>query len=105
MRRQGAGGNPFRFFRNHWRGIAANVYLRLYPEGSLKAALDRSPELGEVVFSRLRSITADHLMSEGRVYGGGLHKLEPRELSGLPADTLARLANILNPALQPGISR
>jgi len=93
MGRLGADGNPFRFFRNHSRALAANVYLMLYPAGPLKAALDRSPELGAVVFSLLRSITGDHLMSEGRVYGGGLHKLEPKELSSLPADAIAHLVN------------
>ena len=46
MGRQGANGNPFRFFRNHSCAIAANVYLMLYPRGPLKRALDRSSELG-----------------------------------------------------------
>ena len=91
MGRRGADGNPFRFFRNHSRAVAANVFLMLYLGGPLKAALDHSPELGAVVFSRLRSITADHLVSEGRVYGGDLHKLEPRELSDLPAEEIAQV--------------
>jgi hypothetical protein len=93
MGRAKADGSPFRFFLNRSRAVAANVYLMLYPRGPLKAALDRSPGLDEVVLSRLRSIAADHLIREGRVYGGGLHKLEPRELANLPADAMAGIAS------------
>jgi adenine-specific DNA-methyltransferase len=33
----------------------------------------------------LRNIAPAELISEGRVYGGGLHKVEPRELAQIPA--------------------
>ncbi len=33
----------------------------------------------------------EQLLSEGRVYGGGLHKLEPRELANVDATAIAEL--------------
>ncbi|MEG3918480.1 hypothetical protein QUA07_04935 [Microcoleus sp. T3_A4] len=41
--------------------------------------LDR-PELLKEVWQALDRISDQALIGEGRVYGGGLHKLEPREL-------------------------
>ena len=61
----------------------------LYPRVPLQAALVRTPALGAVVLSLLQELDAERLMGAGRVYGGGLHKLEPRELAGLPAGTHA----------------
>ena len=33
-------------------------------------------------------------MGEGRVYGGGLHKLQPRELAGITAGEIAALIEL-----------
>jgi hypothetical protein len=90
MGREKGDGNPFRFYWNKSRATAANVYLLLYPKGELEAALAARPELYPIVFAQLQSLTGEHLIKEGRVYGGGLHKLEPKELANLPADTLTR---------------
>ena len=37
------------------------------------------------MFEALKRITPGQFVSEGRVYGGGLHKVEPKELAQIPA--------------------
>ena len=64
----------------------------LYPKGALKKALDARPELYPTVLSTLQGIDAARLIGEGRVYGGGLHKMEPKELGRLPAEQLLKMA-------------
>lgn len=80
MGRLGAKTVPFRFIRNHSCATAPNVYLMLYPKPMLQAALRDNPMLADTVWHALKHIPLAELMGEGRVYGGGLHKLEPREL-------------------------
>jgi len=87
MGRLGTSGNPFKFYLNRSRATAANVYLLLYPKG----ALAKCPELYPAVLAGLQGIKADHLIGEGRVYGGGLHKLEPKELACLSAAPIVEL--------------
>jgi hypothetical protein len=48
-------------------------------------ALQEHPELHSQVFKALKRIEPARLISEGRVYGGGLHKVEPNELAQIPA--------------------
>ena len=91
MGRLGSSGNPFRFSWNQSQATAANVYLLLYPKNPLKDALVQRPDLYPVVLASLQGIKADHLIGEGRVYGGGLHKIEPKELARLSAEPIASL--------------
>jgi len=100
MGRQGSSGNPFRFFWNKSQATAANVYLLLYPKGELKRTLAANPNLYPTIFSHLQALTGEHLIKEGRVYGGGLHKMEPKELANLPADAIAQLLQRQPPAKQ-----
>lgn len=39
----------------------------------------------------MNRITPAELLGEGRVYGGGLHKLEPKELANVPVPGIAAL--------------
>ena len=89
-------GRPFRFILNHSRAIAANVYLLLYPKPVLARAIDGNPALLRRIWESLNSLRIDLILGEGRVYGGGLHKLEPKELGNV--DVIDILDNI--PELQ-----
>lgn len=82
------GKNPFRVIWNKSSATAHNVYLLLYPKGWLKGVLHENEALYSVVFDYLREIDRDKLIGEGRVYGGGLHKLEPKELARVAIDSL-----------------
>lgn len=82
------GGAPVRFIWNKSRAIVTNVYLGLYPIGSMAEALRADPSLYPEVFALLREISPADLKAGGRIYGGGLHKMEPSELGRLPAARL-----------------
>ena len=89
MGRSRNGKHPFRFIWNRSQATAHNVYLLLYPKSSLQVAFTRFPELEGRVFETLQEITPVQLLSEGRVYGGGLHKVEPKELAQVDARPIA----------------
>lgn len=82
---------PFRFILNHSKAAATNSYLMLYPKGLLADAVSAKPETINKIWEALKTITADDFENEGRVYGGGLKKIEPRELSNVKCLQLAEL--------------
>lgn len=84
-------GRPFRFILNNSFATVANVYLAMYPTPLLARAMTSDPSLIRRVWAALNEITPDQLLDEGRVYGGGLHKLEPRELANVDASAIAEL--------------
>lgn len=84
-------GRPFRFILNESRATVANVYLAMYPTVDLARVLERDATLMRRIWETLNRITPTELLGEGRVYGGGLHKLEPRELGSVNATFLANL--------------
>jgi len=88
MGRGRAGAKPFRFILNHSAATACNVFLLLYPKQILARAAAEHPEIMHTVWQFLNEIDSDELLGHGRVYGGGLHKLEPKELRGFPAMAL-----------------
>lgn len=74
---------PFRFFWNRSDAVATNVFLNLYPRPHLAARL-RDEAVQRAVWNALQDLTAAALIQSGRTYGGGLHKLEPKELASAP---------------------
>lgn len=89
MGRHSSGNSrPFRFILNHSSATASNVYLMLYPIPALEEELEGNPELLRAIWQALNDISADTLKAEGRIYGGGLYKIEPNELANTPADSV-----------------
>lgn len=88
-------GRPFRFLLNHSKATATNVYLMLYPQPLLAHHLGRNPAALRRLWQALNTIGRDTLLGNGRVYGGGMHKLEPKELANVPADELAAAVGLL----------
>lgn len=84
-------GRPFRFILNDSIATAANVYLMLYPKGHVQVALRDNPKLKRQIWAVLNKINPQTMLDEGRVYGGGLYKLEPKELCNVPAADIAGL--------------
>ena len=81
-------GRPFRFILNHSQAIAANVYLLLYPKPFLKRAIENDRSILRRIWEILNNLNPDSILKEGRVYGGGLHKLEPKELGNIDANSI-----------------
>lgn len=94
MGRGGRDGRPFRFFLNHSKAVATNVYLMMYPTPLLMSRLATHPGAIRALWGALNAIDPLVLLGNGRVYGGGLHKLEPSELSKVPVDAMAALLDL-----------
>lgn len=89
MSRPSKGGSRlFRFILNHSRSIAANSYLMIYPKPALASAMKDNPVLARTIWEFFNNLSPDAMSKEGRVYGGGLYKVEPGELSNVSVDML-----------------
>ena len=80
----------FRFILNSSSAITTNVYLLLYPKPQyVQCMRDESVLLD--VWRELNAIPAETLSRNGRFYGGGLRKIEPKELMNTPVNGIASL--------------
>ena len=71
---------PLYFIWNKSEAIALNTYLMLYPHEELGKMLAAKPGIYMKLFSMLKEIELQEIIANGRVYGGGLYKIEPKEL-------------------------
>jgi adenine-specific DNA-methyltransferase len=83
--------SPFRFILNGSEATVGNVYLAMYPAASLTNLLARDDSVLRRIWTILNRLTPDRLLEQGRVYGGGLYKLEPRELANVRAPEITAL--------------
>lgn len=83
----------FRFILNHSTSIVTNSYLMLYPRDNYKHCFE-DKKIMESVWRILNKIPKERLAKCGRTYGGGLFKIEPKELQSL---MVPELKNILHP--------
>ena len=90
MGRGEKGRKLFRFILNQSDAVATNGYLLMYPKPKY-AYLFRNPDFAVSVWQCLNTISTKDFEHNGRFYGGGLHKLEPRELLSIPIEGLERL--------------
>ncbi|MBF0608336.1 MAG: N-6 DNA methylase [Magnetococcales bacterium] len=82
---------PFRFILNYSDAIVSNSYLILYPKIQIANLMTNNLLTAQEIWNALNNIPNEFLLSQGRVYGGGLYKLEPRELSNVSADIICKL--------------
>lgn len=89
MGRGDGAGAPVRFILNESTAIATNSFLMLYPKGAMRRVFSASAENRRSAWEILRSIPAAEFRRAGRCYGGGLQKMEPRELGNLRCPALS----------------
>lgn len=77
-------GNPFRFILNKSDAIVTNSYMMLYPTDLFCSTYGCTDESMHKAWSYL-NYNVGKLLDEGRVYGGGLQKIEPKELMSVDA--------------------
>lgn len=92
MGRSETSNRLFRFILNDSKAITTNVYLLLYPKPQYAMCLKDKAVLTEV-WQELNTIPTETLSRNGRFYGGGLRKMEPKELMHIPANGIAALLN------------
>ena len=99
MGRDRANSSAFRFILNHSNAIVTNSYLALYPKSALRQAIKHNTNLIRIIWSLLNELDPDTICGEGRVYGGGLKKIEPSELLNVPLPQMREILPV-NPELR-----
>lgn len=85
------GHRTFRFILNDSDATATNNYHLMYPKGAIADAIKMDASFRERVWEQLNAISGEQMVASGRVYGGGMHKLEPKELANIPLPEFVEL--------------
>ena len=93
MGRYESAKQPFRFILNDSEAITTNVYLLMYPKPQYARCLSDKTVM-RALWKALNAIPASELADCGRFYGGGLRKIEPRELMAVPAHEIAAILKL-----------
>lgn len=91
MGRSKNGGSPIRFILNHSKAIVTNSYLMLYPKKELQKQIEKDNEITFKIWDILKNIDGTNIEDEGRIYGGGLRKIEPKELTKVICPDILKL--------------
>lgn len=86
--------SPIRFILNLSDAIVTNSYLMLYPKAHLQQVISANPNSIYKIWEILKGISGNEIEEEGRVYGGGLKKIEPKELAKVPCGDLTSLSMV-----------
>jgi len=73
--------NAIRFYLNRTNAIVTNGFICLYPKPFLARLLEGDFVKQEELLEVLNTIGVEDIVCKGRSYGGGLLKIEPKELS------------------------
>lgn len=84
---------PFSFILNHSAAVVSNSYLALEPLKEVRELLTNNPDIVVKIWEALNGICSEIMKDEGRVYGGGMYKMEPKELANVPVPFIAQLLN------------
>lgn len=85
--------SPIRFILNMSDAIVTNSYLMLYPKRILQEVISQNPNIILDIWEELKHIGKSAIEDEGRIYGGGLKKIEPRELAKVRCDGLKKFCS------------
>ena len=88
------------FILNKSKSIVTNSYLGLYPKPIFYRLQESDPEISLQILEMLNSIESKELIKNGRVYGGGMYKLEPKELENVEINIPINLKKYVNSAKQ-----
>ncbi|MCF8374174.1 MAG: N-6 DNA methylase [Bacteroidales bacterium] len=94
------GTKAFRFLLNKSDAIVTNSFLGLYPKPLFFKLQKVNPDLSIDILKMLNSIPSQELAKKGRVYGGGMYKLEPKELENVEIKLPAYFNNYFKPTIQ-----